>query len=75
MFTVKERFKLSEKFLAEFDGQQPSWGPLGYVTFKRTYARVIANEDGSERWQDAGYFLLPFIVLGAGLWSRKGWMC
>ena len=36
---------------------------------------AATNEDGSERWQDAGYFLLPFIVLGAGCWSRKGWRC
>ncbi|MGJ8672776.1 vWA domain-containing protein [Rubritalea sp.] len=32
-----------------------------------------ASEDGSERWQDAGYWLLPVILLGAGFWCRKGW--
>ena len=44
MFEVRERFRLSEKFLSEFRGKQPQWGPLGYVTFKRTYARVVPQE-------------------------------
>jgi hypothetical protein len=33
------RFKLSDSFIDEFAGQQPEWGPLGYVTYKRSYAR------------------------------------
>ncbi len=44
LFTVTERFYLSERFLERFSGQQPKWGPLGYVTFKRTYARVVDGE-------------------------------
>jgi len=52
MFEVKEKFKLSEKFLEEFDGQQPKWGPLGYVTFKRTYARVVEAVDGIDRTEE-----------------------
>jgi GxxExxY protein len=27
--------------------RQPNWGPLGYVTFKRTYARVVNDQDGN----------------------------
>ena len=52
MFEVKERFKLSEKFLDEFRGDQPKWGPLGYVTFKRTYARVVETVDGVDRTEE-----------------------
>ncbi|MBI5091683.1 MAG: fused protease/ribonucleoside-triphosphate reductase [Candidatus Hydrogenedentes bacterium] len=53
MFEVKERFKLSDKFLADYKGIQPKWGPLGYVTYKRTYARVVAGENGrtEEYWE------------------------
>ncbi|MDX9974271.1 MAG: fused protease/ribonucleoside-triphosphate reductase, partial [FCB group bacterium] len=53
LFEVKERFKLSEKFLDEFRGQQPKWGPLGYVTFKRTYARAVPDGNGrtEEYWE------------------------
>jgi adenosylcobalamin-dependent ribonucleoside-triphosphate reductase len=53
LFEVKERFKLSEKFLDEFRGKQPKWGPLGYVTFKRTYARAVPGDTGrtEEYWE------------------------
>lgn len=53
MFQVTERFRLSEEFLDQFRGQQPDWGPLGYFTFKRTYARVVDEESGrtEEYWE------------------------
>lgn len=35
----------------------------------------VSSEDGSQRRQDAGFWLMPLIVLGAGFWMRKGWMC
>ena len=50
MFTVRERFKLSDRFLENYRGKQPQWGPLGYITFKRTYARSI--EDGTDRTEE-----------------------
>lgn len=34
-------FVLDDKFIAEFVGKQPKWGPVGYVTYKRTYARNL----------------------------------
>lgn len=44
-------FKLSPAFLASYEGQQPKWGPVGYITYKRTYSRK--KEDGSteEFWE------------------------
>ena len=47
-------FNLSENFIAEYEGKQPKWGPLGYFVYKRTYARKI-NEKGDteEFWQTA----------------------
>ncbi len=53
MFAVRERFALDEDFLAEFKGKQPDWGPLGYITFKRTYARVVNDDSGrtEEYWE------------------------
>ena len=42
-------FSLSSAFLEDYIGTQPEWGPLGYFTFKRTYARP--KEDGTtEEW-------------------------
>ena len=46
MFQIRDQFHLADGFLAQFRGQQPDWGPLGYITFKRTYARVVSEEDG-----------------------------
>ena len=43
-------FKLDEDFLTQFHGKQPDWGPLGYVTYKRTYARLIEGEDRKEEF-------------------------
>ena len=53
MFQIRERFKLQEDFLAQYRGKQPDWGPLGYITFKRTYARVVSEADGrtEEYWE------------------------
>lgn len=33
-------FCLEDAFLERFAGLQPEWGPVGYVTYKRTYARA-----------------------------------
>ena len=53
MFRVSERFRLDDDFLGQYEGRQPAWGPLGYVTFKRTYARVLHedNERTEEYWE------------------------
>lgn len=44
-------FSLSPDFMAEFRGLQPAWGPIGYFTFKRTYARPLADGSTEEFWQ------------------------
>ncbi len=44
MFVVRERFKLDPRFLEQFKGRQPEWGPLGYITYKRTYARTVPDD-------------------------------
>lgn len=46
-------FKLSEEFINKYKGKQPKWGfnGLGYVAYKRTYARNLANGKTEEFWQ------------------------
>ena len=39
------QFSLAPAFLADFEGRQPAWGPVGYFTFKRTYARPLCDCD------------------------------
>jgi len=53
MLEVRERFRLSPRFLEQYKGRQPAWGPLGYVTYKRTYARVVPRGGGrtEEYWE------------------------
>ena len=48
------RFRLSDTFVEPYKDKEVPWGPLGYVTFKRTYARRLtefeADSPGSEEW-------------------------
>jgi hypothetical protein len=43
-------FKLDEGFLDEYKEKHPDWGPLGYITYKRTYARIIEKENRKEEF-------------------------
>lgn len=44
-------FHLSDAFIEEFKDRQPNWGPVGYITYKRTYARPLDNGETEEYWQ------------------------
>ena len=48
------RFRLSDTFIEPYKDAEVPWGPLGYVTFKRTYSRRLSEFDpdatGSEEW-------------------------
>ncbi len=44
-------FELDPTFMARFIGLQPNWGPIGYFTFKRTYARPDVTNGTEEFWQ------------------------
>ena len=43
-------FKLDEEFLKKYKNSRPNWGPLGYITYKRTYARMIEEENRKEEF-------------------------
>ena len=48
------RFRLSDQFINNYKDKDVPWGPIGYVTFKRTYARRLSEFDpqatGTEEW-------------------------
>ena len=52
------KFKLSEQFIGPYKDMEVPWGPVGYVTFKRTYARRLAefedDAEGTEEWWISG---------------------
>ena len=54
MRTHIRRFKLSDTFIDQYKEREVPWGPLGYVTFKRTYARRLSEFEeeatGTEEW-------------------------
>ncbi|MHA1521597.1 MAG: fused protease/ribonucleoside-triphosphate reductase [Promethearchaeota archaeon] len=44
------KFRLDNEFIDLFRAKQPEWGPLGYITYKRTYARYIEAENRTEEF-------------------------
>lgn len=44
------KFSLDEDFIEKFKKIHPKWGPLGYITYKRTYARYIEKENRKEEF-------------------------
>ena len=48
------RFRLSEVFIDQYREKEVPWGPLGYITYKRTYARRLDEFEpgakGTEEW-------------------------
>ncbi len=43
-------FTLDEDFINKYKVKKPDWGPIGYVTYKRTYARMIPGDDRKEEF-------------------------
>ncbi len=49
----KEKIILSNKFVDHVkETISPHWGPLGWVTYKRTYARYLADKKRTENWEE-----------------------
>tara|TARA_B100000683_G_scaffold209835_1_gene204213 strand:+ start:162 stop:2129 length:1968 start_codon:yes stop_codon:yes gene_type:complete len=52
--TTVRKFRLSDTFIEPYTTAEVPWGPLGYVTFKRTYARRLnefsPDAEGTEEW-------------------------
>ncbi len=46
IFTILDsnRFKLSKHFLINYIHKQPKWGPIGYITYLRTYSRPLTDD-------------------------------
>ena len=44
--------RLPKDFVESYAGEIPPWGPVGYVTYKRTYARLIERTGKTEEWHE-----------------------
>jgi hypothetical protein len=49
--TPEDKFKLSDNFINQYIDKQPPWGPLGYVTYLRTYSRQKEDGTREEFWE------------------------
>jgi ribonucleotide reductase class II len=66
---ARDRFHLDPAFLDQYRGQQPEWGPVGYVTYKRTYARPIGDDGAVEEfWQSCQRVV-------EGVYTVQKWHC
>ncbi len=43
-------FKIDDGFINQYKSKQPDWGPIGYITYKRTYARIVEGENRKEEF-------------------------
>jgi ribonucleoside-triphosphate reductase len=43
---------LSDSFVKGYEGKIPPWSEVGYITFKRTYARMLEDKGRTEEWHE-----------------------
>jgi adenosylcobalamin-dependent ribonucleoside-triphosphate reductase len=43
---------ISEDFVRKYKNKVPPFGPVGLVTYKRTYARRVSGENRTEEWRE-----------------------
>lgn len=55
---------LSESFVNSYKERIPPWGQMGYVTYKRTYARMTEDGVAEEWWQTCERSCRGLIELG-----------
>lgn len=60
--------ELPYSFLKKYINKQPNWGfnGLGYIVYKRTYARKLENEQTEEWWQTVARCINGAQEIGAG---------
>lgn len=58
---------LSEKFVSSYKDLTPPWGPMGYVIYKRTYARRRADGRLEEWWETCERVCNGLVEIGARL--------
>ena len=64
---VYSKFKLSETFLDQYKNKKVNWGPLGEVTYLRTYSRQVEGQGRNEKW----YETVQRVVEGAFNTQKK----
>lgn len=63
-----DRFSLDPNFIKKFEGKQPQWGPVGEITYKRTYSRKLEDGTQEEFWQ-------TILRVVNGTYTVQKWHC
>ena len=60
---------LSQEFLAPYSSKTPPWGfnGLGYIVYKRTYARITEDDQTEDWWQTCQRVVDGANAIGAEL--------
>jgi ribonucleoside-triphosphate reductase len=62
--------KLDPTFVENFEGHNPQWGPVGYVTYKRTYARMRPSGITEEWFQTIERCVNGILDIG-GIYTQE----
>ncbi len=62
---------LSDSMIREYATRQVPWGPVGYITYKRTYARFQQELGRTEEWHETCGRVCNGLVDIGGLFSQK----
>lgn len=62
---------LSPSFVKEYEAKPVPWGPLGYVTYKRTYSRLIPKYGRLEEWHETCARACNGLIEIGGLFTQK----
>jgi ribonucleotide reductase alpha subunit len=64
---------LTEEFLEKYKNKQPAWGfsGLGYIVYKRTYARLLDNGQKEEWWQTVARCVNGAQQIGANYTKKE----
>ncbi len=62
---------VSESLVKHYASQQVPWGPVGYITYKRTYARFIQELGRTEEWHETCARVCNGLVDIGGLFHQK----
>ena len=63
-----DRFKLTDSYIEKYQHIEPPWGPLGLITYKRTYSRIKDNGN-YEEWFET----IRRVV--EGIYTYQKWHC
>jgi Ca-activated chloride channel homolog len=65
--------KAAAEIGASFLGVTPDDADIRKLARQAKFVSAIVSGEG-DQWQDAGYWLVPMIVLLSAFWFRRGWM-